>query len=396
MTTRFGSHAHENLSGAYALDALSELERLAFEEQLRGSEELRAEVAGFVDTAALLAAATAPVAPPVGLKSALLDRLDSTLQLPADDASPMLVGAVAEPVRTDSRGPETTSDATVTDLASRRRRRPRGRLMFAVTSAAAAVALFVGGIALGATTTAPNEAEQLASISAASDMRRIDVDLPAGGSASLLASADLELSAVVMHDVASLPDDEVYQAWFVREDGPVSAGLVAAASDGYRILDGDYDADAVVALTVEPAGGSAQPTTDPIVFAGSPAAAAGDAPSIAAPATPPDQADRTSPAGATDVGHGIGAPVPVSPTDSRSGESLGGAVADLADGVAALPDALRLPDVTEGVVSGVETLSDGTGEVVDDTLGAVDGTLDGVGRTVDGTLGAVDGLLGAD
>ena len=52
-----------NLTGAYALDALDDIERARFEQHLATCEDCRAEVAELRETAALLAETTA-VTPP--------------------------------------------------------------------------------------------------------------------------------------------------------------------------------------------------------------------------------------------------------------------------------------------------------------------------------------------
>jgi anti-sigma-K factor RskA len=290
--TKPGPRSHdENLSGSYALDALNDDERTLFESQLGESEELRAEVASFADTAAMLSSIAPTVTPPARLKADLLARLDSTPQLPATrDAEPAPAAATAEPVTpasaerpaltrvtdVEDEAPATvrTDSAPVVDLAARRGNRVGRRFFIAVASAAAAVALFAGGIAYGSSTTDRGDAEQLAAISTASDVQRMSMELPSGGTASMLVSAEVGQSAIFVHDVNELPDGEVYQAWYVRGNGPISAGVVDAAGDGYRVLDEEYEAGDTIALTVEPKGGSDKPTSDPYFFTASPGTSA--------------------------------------------------------------------------------------------------------------------------
>ena len=59
------------LTGAYAMDALDELERARFEQHLAQCEDCRAEVAELRETAALLAETTA-VTPPASLRDSVL------------------------------------------------------------------------------------------------------------------------------------------------------------------------------------------------------------------------------------------------------------------------------------------------------------------------------------
>ena len=63
-------------------------------------------------------------------------------------------------------------------------------------------------------------------------------------------------------------DGKTYQLWFVGADEIArSAGLLTPGEDGRgsMVLDGDPNAAAAVGLTLEPAGGSTRPTTDPLV-----------------------------------------------------------------------------------------------------------------------------------
>ena len=67
-----------SLTGAYALDAVSDAERAVLEEYLRGSEATRNEVTELQDTAVLLGLATAPVNPSADLKARLMAQVAVT------------------------------------------------------------------------------------------------------------------------------------------------------------------------------------------------------------------------------------------------------------------------------------------------------------------------------
>jgi anti-sigma-K factor RskA len=74
--------------------------------------------------------------------------------------------------------------------------------------------------------------------------------------------------AVVSADLPALPGTRVYQLWVMTAAGSArSAGLLASTSSGSTttllaggVLPGDR-----LGVTVEPAGGTAQPTTTPVV-----------------------------------------------------------------------------------------------------------------------------------
>lgn len=72
---------------------------------------------------------------------------------------------------------------------------------------------------------------------------------------------------IVLTDVPSAPAGMAYQAWYIADGTPTSAGLMTVGSDGYVIMSDPQPVPGteVFAVTVEPAGGSTAPTSDPIV-----------------------------------------------------------------------------------------------------------------------------------
>ena len=62
------------------------------------------------------------------------------------------------------------------------------------------------------------------------------------------------------------PAGKVYQTWFKVGDEYRSAGVVPTGSNQTVVLDGDARQAQAVGITVEPTGGSAQPTTAPIAL----------------------------------------------------------------------------------------------------------------------------------
>ncbi|WP_210507227.1 anti-sigma factor [Naasia sp. SYSU D00057] len=261
-------------SGAYVLGALSPAEAAEFEAALAESEELRAEVTGLADTAALLGLAATPVAPPADLKQSLLAALDATPQVAPEAAPPAPARRTAADLAAHPAAEAASAAAPAGERSTRRahlapRRARRRRALVAVAAVAAAVVLFAGGALSAGILRAVSDqrtADQFAALNAAADVVRFSTPLPEGGSASVVASEELGMSAVVLNDAADLPEGKTFQLWYVGEDGPESAGTVEpAGSSVYRMLEGDYDGEPI-AMTVEPDGGSAAPTTDPMVL----------------------------------------------------------------------------------------------------------------------------------
>jgi anti-sigma-K factor RskA len=61
-----------------------------------------------------------------------------------------------------------------------------------------------------------------------------------------------------------------YEAWVIEGEQPVQAGLFSGGDDRATVvpLDAPVPAGAIVAVTVERAGGVPQPTQDPIITSG--------------------------------------------------------------------------------------------------------------------------------
>ncbi len=231
-----------NLSGSYALNALDADEVAAFEAHVAGSDTARDEVTELRDTAVLLGLAVDPVDPPAGLKSRILGQLDATPQLAAT-------------------GPAERQAQT----------RWMSRPVTALAAAAAVIGLLAGAGVVSTTirqgVEQQEQVDRLAAITGADDVQRASVGLEPGGSAVLVWSSSLASAALVVEGLAPLPRDRVYQLWFITEAGARSAGTFTTdGSATWRVLDGAIRPGDVVGVSVEPVGGSAAPTTDPVIL----------------------------------------------------------------------------------------------------------------------------------
>ncbi len=83
-----------------------------------------------------------------------------------------------------------------------------------------------------------------------------------GGTATVVLAADRHELAVIMNGLPALSAGKVYQLWLIGKTKIVSAGLLPPS--GQALASGVVKGD-TLGLTVEPAGGSAQPTTTPIL-----------------------------------------------------------------------------------------------------------------------------------
>ncbi|WP_245884792.1 anti-sigma factor [Glaciihabitans tibetensis] len=241
------------------------------------------------ETAALLGLSVTPVTPSPDLKRNLMAMIASTPQLPRQveaDAPTVPVASAAPAALLEPQGSAAPADpvepqGTATPAAPSELR-PRtaakaqarwfNRPILAMTAVAAALALIVGGTGVvnlvNDATYQRQQADQLAQITSAEDMQQTVAAVSTGGTATLMWSEDLGKSVVVAEGLAELEGDETYELWYITGDGAATAaGLFTMdGSDSvWRVLEGEMQAGATIGVTVEPKGGSEQPTTDPIV-----------------------------------------------------------------------------------------------------------------------------------
>ncbi|GAB3998584.1 anti-sigma factor [Nocardioides marmoraquaticus] len=236
------------LSGAYAVDALEDDERAAFERHLERCEDCRHEIASLREAAALMSL-DARVAPPPGLRDRLLSDIAQVRPLPP----------VTE--RPESPAPA-AGGATV--LPFRRRIGQRARV------AVAAAAVVVVGIGLGVSQPwAPDDDPPVAAerVLASTDAQAVTQRFPDGSSATVTRSPSQGLAVIQTSDMADPPAQRVFELWLLDAEGAaVPAGVMSSGGDKTVVLDGDAAEAAAVAITEEPQGGSQQPTSDPIAM----------------------------------------------------------------------------------------------------------------------------------
>src|SRR5581483_3269260 len=244
------------LTGAYALDALNELERRQFQAHLSRCPDCAREVDELRATAAKLGVAAAQQ-PPQTLRATVMaqvaaTRQDSPIAGPADDR----------------------------DAQPRRPGHPRWRTRLTASAAvlAAAAALVLGAVSVHIGHELDSAHAQLvqlaaqyapvARLAAAPDAKGGSGPGVRGGTAFVLASHQLDEAVLLVSGLPSPAPGHTYQAWLIGHGHPRSVGLLntgTARSTTSLRFDG-LDGVAKVGLTIEPAGGSAQPTTTPVVL----------------------------------------------------------------------------------------------------------------------------------
>jgi anti-sigma-K factor RskA len=230
------------LLGAWALDAVDDVERAAVERAIREDPELAEEARALRETAALLAVGEA-AAPPAGVRDNVLTTIAQTEQ--------------EDPV------PRTRPDRAGAAPAARG---GHGRGRWIVAAAVLLATAIPTGLAVQQAQRAQHAEEQVTSLAEAltrPDARVLRADVEGGGRAVAVVTDDDTIFSA--QGLPALTDDRAYQLWVIDEGSPSSAGVLPADEGSVSAEVGQLPDGAVLALTVEPAGGSAQPTTTPIL-----------------------------------------------------------------------------------------------------------------------------------
>jgi anti-sigma-K factor RskA len=227
------------LSGAYAVDALDEDERAEFERHLATCPSCQAEVDDLREAAGTLAEVTA-VAPPAEVRERLMAEIRTVRPLP-----PVVERTPARPT-------------------------PVRRRWAAPLAAAAAVAVLTGTGALvwhPWTSSTTQVSAVVAQVEHAPDARRFTTHGPGGATVTVYRSVSLDKAVVVARDLGHAPDGKVYQLWLQDSSGAMRpAGFLAAGTSSSATLSGAAASAKGAGITVEPAGGSPEPTSDPVAL----------------------------------------------------------------------------------------------------------------------------------
>ncbi|MCK1818629.1 anti-sigma factor [Streptomyces sp. XM83C] len=243
-----------SLAAPYALDALEPGERERFEKHLARCERCAEEVRALAEDAVRLAWSTAAPAPPA-LRDRVLAAVRATPQEPAREHTPQLPPHVWG-----------------TQPPPRRFRAPRPRPLLApfatATAAAALVVAALFAVQAGRTQDQLNaerdRAREIAHVLAAPDARATTGTDAEGHSIGVIASVSSGRAVVTLRGYTAPPAGRVRQLWLMRPGAqPRSLGLFDG--DTPLLADGLDKSATSLAVTVEPDGGSPQPTSQPIV-----------------------------------------------------------------------------------------------------------------------------------
>jgi anti-sigma-K factor RskA len=258
----------------YVVGALTPEELHEFEAHLAGCADCRKEVADMNEVTARLSE-TVAAEPPAQLRSAVLAEIAGTVQDPRPDTAAHEHAGAAPPrgrhAASSTEAEQPPADATAPVVPLRRPWPERAAIL--VAAAAVLVAVGVSGWALNERSDARDEAaasqrlmDELTSVLNAGDAQTVASSTKGGAVAMVVRSDSRGVALLLASNLPTLPDDKTYQAWTIDNDKPTSAGTFESQGDQTALeLPTAAVSTSTVAITVEPAGGSDQPTTDPIV-----------------------------------------------------------------------------------------------------------------------------------
>ncbi|MCT9089846.1 anti-sigma factor [Streptomyces sp. ASQP_92] len=243
------------LTGAYALHALDDEEREEFERHLAACESCTQEVRELTATAGRLGLAMTAT-PPATLKADVLRTIRTVRQDP----------------------PPTRPLGRTTGRAGRRRTAYRFAL-----AACLAAAIGSGGIAAWQHQQADTardqaqsvrrQAQQLADVLAAPDAKASTGQLQGDAKGTLVVARSRDQAVFLASGLSLPPAGKVYQLWFADGGGMRSAGLMDPDRTTEAVLlSGSVGRASGMGITVEPTGGSTQPTSTPLALMAIPGA----------------------------------------------------------------------------------------------------------------------------
>jgi anti-sigma-K factor RskA len=253
-----------SLAAPYALDALEPAERARFERHLKDCDSCAAEVRALSEDAVRLAwSAAAP--PPLAMRDRVLSAVRTIPQEPAVRPEPARVRPEPARARRSQLPPH------VWGAQPPPRQRQRRPLFVPFATATAAAALVVASLfAVQANRTQDEldaqraQASEIAHVLQAADARATRGQDAQGRSIGVVASASEGRAVVTLSGYSAPPGGRVRQLWLMRPDEqPRSLGLFSA--DTPLVATGLDKSATSLAVTVEPDGGSPQPTTQPVV-----------------------------------------------------------------------------------------------------------------------------------
>ena len=231
----------EDLKDSYVLGALPEEERLEFERYLVEHPELQAEVEDLGAVAGLLALSPREQEPPPELRRRIMEVVEAEASHP--DTSRSWLAGLREAIG-------------VRDLAL-------------AAAAVLVVGLFSWSMLLqGEVRDLQGRVQSLQGQPQEPQMVELGGAGTEQGARAELVTLQGDRAVLVVENMPPIPEDKTYQIWVIEDEVPKPGGLFEATQDPVAaVVERRLEGGDVIAVTVEPEGGSPKPTSEPMLAA---------------------------------------------------------------------------------------------------------------------------------
>ncbi len=235
-------------AGALTPEESTELERV-----LAADPRAAEEYAALLDDITVLADSVAEQ-PPARLRAAVLDAVATEPQA-GEQPEPAEIAVPVEPAEPVESPPEHVAPVVPIH---------RRKWWIPATAVAAAIVIVVGALVVTRDADAPTD-DMMAAV--LDDDDAVTVELGGGEGDLRLIKSEENDATVLIGDGVDAPDDElVLQLWAIADGQPASMGTFVPDDDGHvaLVMNGTEPEDTLYAVTIEPEGGSEQPTSEPV------------------------------------------------------------------------------------------------------------------------------------
>ncbi|WP_431795275.1 anti-sigma factor [Microbacterium enclense] len=256
-----------DLAAGHALNALSEADERAYQEALAGNPHWSSHARDAADAVAAISDTVVPVEPPASIRASLLARITDLPR--AGSAVPDGDSADAEDYAAAGPAPIEPEAAIVSAPSSAGAGWGMRRWFTLAASLVAVLVLGFGAVTIGQQLTRPTSIVALEQVTSAPDAQSATATMPDGAVVTAHWSASTGQSVLVTDGMPALSNEQTYELWFVRDETPIAAGIFSTDASGRAtaVLEGEFHSGDVIAVTVEPAGGSPDgtPSSAPVV-----------------------------------------------------------------------------------------------------------------------------------
>lgn len=240
--SRMDDRSFDDLKDAYVLGALSDDERASVEAYLALHPERQAEIDELAGLAGLLALAPPEHEPPADLRRKVMEVVESEAVRPRP-----------------ARRPASSWFGGLWDL----------RNVALGAAALLVVGLLSWNVLLqGDVQDLQGQVEEARSANQAQEVREIELGGAWAEKGAHAEVADLkgDRAILVVEDMPSMPEGRTGQVWVIHDERPVPGGLLEPSGNmAATAITAPLEGADAIAVTVEPAGGSDEPTSDPVL-----------------------------------------------------------------------------------------------------------------------------------